>query len=271
MTVLLRALLRAGLVALLRAGLVAPLRAGLVAPLRAGLVAPLRAGLVALLAVGALAALPLAAAAHGSLSIPTVRLDARDDTVEVAWEAAADDAVAIAVELGMAPRQALLDHLAALAALDDDADVQPLIDVLIGSVDAEALLGSEALERYLLASIAVQQDDEHCPGEVTSLGRFLDGEATLRFTCPEPVATIALGITLLTEQDPTHRTLSTDGRRDVAVHTRAAPTHTWDLASEGDDTDLAAGLGVLGAGLLGAALTGAGALRVLGRRAGAGR
>ena len=231
----------------------------------------LRAGLVALLAVGMLAALPLTAAAHGSLSIPTVRLDARDDTVEVVWQAAADDAAAIAVELGMAPRQALLDHLAALAALDDDADPQPLLDTLIASVDAEALLGSEALQRYLLEAIAVQQHDRPCPGQITSVQRFLAGEARLRFTCPEPVDTIALRITMLTEQDPTHRTLSTDGRRDVAVHTSAASTHTWELGADADDPGLATGLGALGAGFLGAALTGAGALRVLGHRSGAGR
>ena len=231
----------------------------------------LRAGFVTLLAVGALAGLPLAASAHGSLSIPTVRLDARGDTVEVVWQAAADDAAAIAVELGMAPRQALLDHLAALAALDDDADPQPLVDRLVAQVDAEQLLDSGALETYLLDAIAVQQHDRRCPGQIASLERFLDGEATLHFTCQEPVDTITLHITLLTEQDPTHRTLSTDGRRDVAVHTLAAPTHAWDLGVDADSPGLATTVGVLGTGLLGAALTGAGALRVLGRPVGASR
>lgn len=233
----------------------------------------LATGLLAALTAGLLLARPPVAAAHGSLSIPTVRLAAQDHTVEVVWDAAADDAAAIAVELGMAPREALLDHLAALAALDDDADPQPLVDALVAQVDADALLGTGALEAYLLDGVAVQQHDRRCPGRVTSLQRFLDGEAILRFACAEPVDTIALSITLLTEQDPTHRTLSTDGRRDVAVHTLASPVHTWDLAADASGTDAAlpAGLGVVGAGVLGAILVGALALRVLAGSTGARR
>src|SRR6056297_1877446 len=103
---------------------------------------------------------PAVSWAHGSLRVPTARLQAQGDTVEVAWSAAEDDTAAIAIALGMAPMEALTDHLAALAALEDTADPQPLVDQLVARVDRDRLTGSPQLEGYLLDTIEVHQDQQ---------------------------------------------------------------------------------------------------------------
>lgn len=186
-------------------------------------------GLLVATAVLVVVVAPLPSSAHGSLVVPTARLQAQGDTVEVAWSAAEDDTAAIAVALGMAPRQALLDHLAALAALDDGADPQPLVDELVASVDRDQLAGSPQLHAYLLGTIEVHQGQQPCAGTVGPTATFLTDGVTLTFRCPAPIDTIDLTVTVLMDQDPTHRTFSTDGRGDVALHTAAAPTQTWQL------------------------------------------
>jgi hypothetical protein len=219
----------------------------------------------AFLALGMLLALPVAAAAHGSLVVPTVRLDAAGDTVTVRWSAAEDDAAAIAVGLGLAPRDALLDHLAALAALDEGDDPQPLIDRLIAQVDQERLTGAPELDAYLLEAIVVAQDGMACEGRVGPTDDFLTGVAELTFTCPQPVDEIDLTVTVLLDQDPTHRTFSNDGSGEVALHSAIEPTHTWSLAG-----GAAGGVGLLLALVVGLVLTGLagfGALALIGRPA----
>jgi hypothetical protein len=222
-----------------------------------------RRAVVAVLAFATLLAVPAAAAAHGSLVVPTIRLDAEDRTVTLRWSAAEDDAAAIAVGLGLAPREALLDHLAALAALDEGDDPQPLIDQLIAQVDQERLAGAPELDAYLLASMVVAQDGVACTGQVGPTDDFLTGVAELRYTCPDPVDEIDLTVTVLLEQDPTHRTFSNDGSGEVALHSAVEPTQTWSLAGGGT-----AGIGLLLALVVGLVLAGAagfGALALIGR------
>jgi hypothetical protein len=218
---------------------------------------------VAVLALGVLLGVPVAAAAHGSLVVPTIRLDAEDRTVTLQWNAAEDDAAAIAVGLGLAPREVLLDHLAALAALEDGDDPQPLIDRLIAQVDQERLTGAPELDAYLLRSMVVAQDGAACRGQVGPTDDFLTGVAELTYTCPEPVDEIDLTVTVLLEQDPTHRTFSNDGSGEVALHSAVEPTQTWTLAGGGT-----AGVGMLLALVVGLVLAGAagfGALALIGR------
>jgi hypothetical protein len=210
-----------------------------------------------------LLALPGVAAAHGSLVVPTIRLDADGATVTARWSAAEDDAAAIAVGLGLAPREALLDHLAALAALDEADDPQPLIDRLVAQVDQERLAGAPELDAYLLQTIVVAQDGVACEPRVGPTDDFLSGVAELTFTCPEPIEEIDLTVTVLLDQDPTHRTFSNDGSGEVALHSAITPTQTWSLAGGGTG-----GLGLLLAlvvGLALAAAAGLGALALIGR------
>jgi hypothetical protein len=220
--------------------------------------------LTALLVAALLAvARPAPAGAHGSLVVPTVRLDAAGEVVTVQWSAAEDDAAAIAVGLGLAPREALLDHLAALAALDDGADPQPLIDELLAQVDQERLAGAAELDAYLLEAIVVAQDGIPCAGRVGPTDDFLTGAAELTYTCPDPVDEIDLTVRVLLEQDPTHRTFSNDGSGEVALHSATEPTQTWSLggaASGGVGLLLAL---VVGLGL--AVAAGAAALLLIGR------
>jgi hypothetical protein len=221
------------------------------------------ATVAAVVAAGVLLALPSPATAHGSLVVPTIRLDAEAATVTARWSAAEDDAAAIAVGLGLAPREALLDHLAALAALDDGDDPQPLIDRLIAQVDQERLAGAPELDAYLLETILVAQDGTPCDGQVAPTDDFLTGAAELTFTCPEPVDEIELTVTVLLDQDPTHRTFSNDGSGEVALHSAVTPTQTWSLAGGGSG-----GLGLLLALVVGlglAAAAGFGALALIGR------
>lgn len=202
--------------------------------------------------------------AHGTLQVPTAQVRATGQDVAVTWSAAEDDAAAIAVGLGMAPREALLDHLAGLAALDD-GDPRPLVDELVAEVDEDRLAGSAELDAYLLDAVVVRQAGRACPGTVGPTDRFLTDGATLTFRCPEPVDEVTLTITILQEQDPTHRTFSTDGRGEVAIHGAASPTHTWALASGAP-----AGTGALlplAVGLTLAAATGGGALLLMRRPA----
>jgi hypothetical protein len=221
----------------------------------------------ALLAATALLALlagPGLAQAHGTLEVPTAQLRATGHVVELAWSAAEDDAAAIAVELGMAPAEALRDHLAGLAALGDDDDPQPLIDALVAAVEVERLAGSAELDAYLLDAVTVQQRRSDCTGAVGPTDRFLTDGATLTFRCPDPVDEVAVTITILHEQDPTHRTFSTDGRGDVAIHSAATPTQDWRLR-DGGTGDAGPQFAALAVGLILAATSGGGALLLLRR------
>lgn len=188
-----------------------------------------RTVLAGLVALTALALLQDSALAHGSTVVPTARIEADADTLRVHWSAAEDDAAAIAISLGMAPPDALNDYLVGLAALEDGADAQPLIDELLGQIEQDRLLGSAELDAYLLNAIAVHQDGQPCLGAVGPTEEFITAGASLAFRCPQTVRSVEITIAILTEQDPTHRTYSIDGRGGVEVHSQAAPTHTWDL------------------------------------------
>jgi hypothetical protein len=219
-----------------------------------------------LLAVAALTTLllgPLPARAHGSVEVPTARITAVGSEVNVTWSAAEDDAAAIAVGLGLAAEEAVLDHLAGLAALPDDADPRPLVDALLARIDTDRLTGAPELDAYLLAAIQVAQDGRACPGTVGPTDAFLTAGAELVFRCPAPVETIDLTITVLHEQDPTHRTFSSDGSGEVAMHTLSTPTSRWSLGDDRAGTGSA--LAVLGVGLALAGFVGVGGLALLTR------
>lgn len=177
---------------------------------------------------------PRAAAwAHGALAPPTAVLRAEDHQVVLHWRAAEDDVVALAVAVGQLPRSVLDDHLVAAAAIADVSELEPLVATLAAEVDQASLAADPALEDYLLTGLDVTQAETPCPGSLTDAEEVLARGLEVRFACPAPVAEVAVTITLLAEQDPTHTTFSTDGRGDVAVHTSQRPTHRWDLAGTG--------------------------------------
>lgn len=200
-------------------------------------------GVVTGVAIGVVTGVVVAAApaahGHGSLVVPTARIHADGSEVVVVWSAAEDDAVAVAAGAGLADPAAVDRYLDAIAALPADGDPQPALDELLASVDGSAIATDPRLAAALLEGISVSHDGQPCHGEVTRIEAFVREGAVLRFRCPpeavdaDRIATVDLTITLLTEQDPTHRTFSTDGAGDVRLHTAPDPTHRWRLPIDG--------------------------------------
>ncbi|MGW2113561.1 hypothetical protein [Streptomyces sp. NPDC001948] len=91
--------------------------------------------------------------------------------------------------------------------------------------------GAEAA--YLGSHITVRQDGRDCrPGKVDTLHLASKG-AVVRHVCPEPVDTVAVSITALTDVNPAYRTISVTEKGGGGLHTASAPTHTLALGRAG--------------------------------------
>ncbi|MFF3785829.1 hypothetical protein [Streptomyces sp. NPDC001933] len=91
----------------------------------------------------------------------------------------------------------------------------------------QAAEGDEAA--YLGSHITVRQDGRECrPGKADTLQLASRG-AVVRYRCPEPVDTIALTITALTDVNRAYRTISVTEKGGGGLHTASAPTHTLTL------------------------------------------
>ncbi len=158
---------------------------------------------------------------HAAGELPHARLSAQGDTVTVRWTAAADDAADVAVAAGLWPEETFLAYLDVL--FGGDRDVLPTASE-IAEISADP-----ALRRYLEQGVRILQDGDECSGVATPAADFIADGATLTFTCPEPVASAVVEITLLHDRDPTYRTFTVDGTAQYAVHTSAQPAHPWDF------------------------------------------
>ncbi|MET7304363.1 hypothetical protein [Embleya sp. NPDC005575] len=134
------------------------------------------------------------AEAHPFGTPPVVRVTAEGATVNVIWSAAADD-----------------------------------LTVLGEAAKAEA--ASEA--QYLGAHVKVIQNGVACRLDEANTLRLADDGARLRYGCPEPVNTVALSITALSNVDSRYRTISVTPTGAGGLHTASEPTRTLALGPSG--------------------------------------
>ena len=160
---------------------------------------------------------------------PTALVSARGQSVFIEWRSAADDAVAIGVEVGLLSED-LVDVY-----LEGPAQAAP-------SERAELELSeSEELRDYLLEHIAVRQEGERCRATVQPIGNFVHEGARTVHECPEPIGSVDITITMLHERHPAYRTFAISGEDDVspqqAVFSIDSPEHAWDFAAERASAD----------------------------------
>jgi hypothetical protein len=171
---------------------------------------------VATLGVAGLFA-PASAFGHASSEVPHARIAADGATVEVTWQAAADDAADVGVAVGRLPPEAVEAYLGG-----------PIDDLPSDDAIAE-LSSSPELRDYLLEHIAVSQAGRPCPGVARPAPDFLADGATVSFTCPAEVEVVDLRITMLHDRDPAYRTFGVDGGLQTTAHTVRSPEHPWDV------------------------------------------
>ena len=197
----------------------------------------------ALLAVGAtLAAATMGggpAVAHPFGPPTTARVVVDGSRVDISWQPAEDDWVALGQSLGAF----------------EDPSAGPVATQLTGE---EKLRESAAVRDYLRERITVSQQGRPCPGELRPLDRLLAQGARLTFDCPDQVRTLDITLTALTDLNEAYRTILRAESASPAetLYTAVADTHQVDFTQSGGGLGPAVGLalGVAVAGGLGALL-----------------
>lgn len=195
------------------------------------------------------------AAAHPFGPPPTATISAQGRTITVDWAATPDDAVAIGEQLGVMPA-------GSVAAYRQESAAQ----VAPSSADEARLSASPLLVDYLTQHITAEQDGVACAPQVPPVADFVHRGARVQLTCPAPVETAVLRITMLHELNDAYRTVAVGTRTDPAqaVFTTAAPQHEWRF---GVKTGSGPGLGgVLAIGLAGGAVAAGATIAVQRRR-----
>lgn len=95
----------------------------------------------------------------------------------------------------------------------------------------QAAKGNEAA--YLGSHITVHQDGRACRFGAVDTARLASKGALIHYTCPEPVDTVALTITALTDVNPAYRTISVTKKGGGGLHTASDPTLTLALGGAG--------------------------------------
>ncbi|MBB5787622.1 hypothetical protein [Jiangella mangrovi] len=122
----------------------------------------------------------------------SARLDVDGAEVTVTWTAAEDDWVNLGEFLGAFTGQT-----------DQNGGGG---EQLTG---AEILSQSDNLPSYFLSHFVIEQDGQPCQGQVTQLQDLLTLGAQLVYTCPQPVTTVDLTVTTLTDINEAYRTVVT--------------------------------------------------------------
>lgn len=154
----------------------------------------------------------------------SARLDVDGAEVTVTWTAAEDDWV----NLG--------EFLGAFSTQTDDGGAQ-----LTG---AELLAQSDNLPSYLLSHFVIEQDGQSCQGQVTQLQDLVTLGAQLSYSCPQPVTTVDLTVTTLTDINENYRTVVTSDQPSEpaqALFTTTTSTQQWsfDASSSGGAAQVA--------------------------------
>ena len=192
------------------------------------------------------------AAAHPFGPPPTARISAQGPTVSIQWSATPDDAVAIGEALGVMPP-------GSVAAYRQEGATQ----VAPSSVDEARFSASPLLREYLSDRIAVTQDAQKCTASIPPIRDFVHRGARVDLTCPEPVSTVTLRLSMLHEIHEAYRTVAIGTDTDPArsVFTVSAPQHTWTFGAPRGD-----GAPWLGAGVVAATVALAAGAFVVARR-----
>lgn len=154
--------------------------------------------LLAAVATAGIGAVP--AAAHPFGPPLTANATAQGSTVTVLWSGAEDDWMSLGERTG---------------AFAGAAKPQ---------TGAETIMTSPEVRDYLMANIAVSQSGVECAGSWQGIDDLLTTGARLTFECPQPVTTIDLTVTPLTDINEAYRTVVTAGSEQT-LFTAAAPTH----------------------------------------------
>ncbi|MCX4531361.1 hypothetical protein OHA79_37595 [Streptomyces sp. NBC_00841] len=95
----------------------------------------------------------------------------------------------------------------------------------------QAAKGDEAA--YLGSHITVHQDGRACRLGAVDTARLASKGALIHYTCPEPVDTVSLTITALTDVNPAYRTISVTKKGGGGLHTASDPALTLALGTAG--------------------------------------
>ncbi len=180
---------------------------------------------VVTLASAAVAALLLVAApavAHPFGPPPRATITVEGHDVHVAWQAADDDAAAVAAEVGLLPDEAVDAYI------DGDIADVPTPE------EQQALTDAPEIVDYLAEHVRVAQGPGECDGTVEPMADFIDEGAEVTFRCPRPVDSFDLTITMLHGRNEAYRTFAftEDGEPELAAFSVETPTHT--IAVDGD-------------------------------------
>ncbi|TXS46948.1 hypothetical protein EAO75_29290 [Streptomyces sp. uw30] len=103
----------------------------------------------------------------------------------------------------------------------------------------KAAKGDEAA--YLGSHITVRQKGRGCgPGTVDTL-RIASKGALIHYNCPEPVDTVTVTITALTDVNSAYRTISVTPKGGGGLHTASSPARTLDFGAGGSPTTASTG------------------------------
>lgn len=138
--------------------------------------------------------------------------------VTVTWTAAEDDWV----NLG--------EFLGAFTGQTDQTDGSG--EQLTG---AELLARSDNLPSYFLSHFVIEQDGQPCPGQVTGMQDLVTLGAQMVYTCPQPVTTVELTVTTLTDINENYRTVVTSdlpSEPAQGLFTTTTSTQQWTFNAE---------------------------------------
>lgn len=182
---------------------------------------------------GVLAGPAAPAAAHPFGPPPTAMITADGDEVRIVWESAADDAVAVGVQVGVAQEEHVDTYLEApaQAALPEDVEL--------------AISEAPEVHAYLTDRIVVRQDGEGCDATLETISNFVWDGATLVHRCPEEVGEVEIEISMLHDRHPAYRTFAIAAETADPPHgvfTSSDPVREWDLTEANgepivDDTE----------------------------------
>ncbi|MFI7079790.1 hypothetical protein ACIBO1_21045 [Micromonospora sp. NPDC049903] len=179
------------------------------------------------------------AAAHPFGPPTTAQVAADGSRVDLSWQPAEDDWVALGQSLGAF----------------EDPSTGPVATQVTGE---QKLRDSLAVQDYLRERITVSQQGRPCRGELQPLDALLAQGARLRFECPAPVTALDITVTALTDLNQAYRTVlrAESATPAEALFTGAVGTHRVDFTRSGGGSAPAAALavGVVAAGGLGALL-----------------
>jgi hypothetical protein len=181
------------------------------------LVAAAIAAVIPAAAVAVVAAPP--AQAHPFGPPLSARLDVDGAEITVTWTAAEDDWINLGEFLGAFTEQT--DQTGGTG------------DQLTG---AELLAQSDNLPSYFLSHFVIEQDGQPCQGQVTQLQDLVTLGVQLVYTCPQPVSTVDLTVTTLTDINEAYRTVVTSdvpSQPAQALFTTTTATQQWSFDGDG--------------------------------------